>query len=156
MISMGGGLQQRALNEATALRRLGQLGITVPLVYGAYKAAVYREFIPEDKNKEVMWGIKKGDISDPQTKQQLDQLIGMAEKLDRFGYNALGFTNDTVFDPRQGKFVLIDPGFDLGSESGKITATSHRHLNGFFSHHTDYIDKRYNEMRQEAIASKSE
>lgn len=140
IISMAGGLREKAERQAARIRQLELIDIKTPRLYGVREATIYQEFIPLDTTGDVFVGMQKTLSLDERTKNLLDQLIDIGYSLDRNGFNPLNFLNDLIFDNQIGQFLYMDTGSDLGDFTGIPTKSCLKTLTQKFPEHVAYIN----------------
>lgn len=147
IISIGGDLTFKAETHRKRFEHIEGLGVPIPKTYGVRNAALYQEFIVNDKTQMAFDEIKKNE-SPERARDLLDQLIRIAAAIDSAGYRNVGFLTDLIFDGDRDMFVLIDTGEDLGDPDPKVRASNCRQaLERAFPAHGDYVSERYAELR---------
>ena len=147
IISMGGALEIRAKMHLENLERLRKIGIKTPETYGVVGATLYQEFVINDKLQEVLDRLRRSSDLSISDRDLLDQLIGIAARLDNVGALTLGFTGDLIFDADRGQFLYIDAGYDLGEISGQPVTNAFKTLTQDLKRHKDYIEQKYLEIK---------
>lgn len=148
IISMGGDIKQKALDESERLKHLKSLGIHVPYVYGVSGATLYEEYFPYDSAKEIFLRFRKALSLNNKDQEWMTQIISIAARLDIAGYRQLGFISALIFDPEDELFILVDGGADLGWYTNEPAKAALKDLVNEFPKHKAFIEEKYQEIQK--------
>jgi hypothetical protein len=121
---------------------LRENGVQVPQTFGLRGASIYQEFEIVDRSASVLYKLGEPNLAE-ESIQALQQLISIAQILDRLGFRPRDFIRDLIYGENKG-FLYVDAGEDLGDWNPEMpNKLSEQQLLAVFPQHEGFIRRKY-------------